>query len=106
MHSIAIIIRLQFIDFEEELPLVDQEKALLEKKFLEQLLQILDHYKQPDPVGLPNIPIPDPMFIPDMKHSFSVATMNFKNVSVHGLPVFRVEKIESNIAAMEVISET
>lgn len=62
----------------------------------------MEHYKQEDPVGLPNAPVPDPMTIPDMKHSFSVATMNFQNVSVHGLSIFRIDTIESNIAEMEV----
>ncbi|KAK6643643.1 hypothetical protein RUM43_005153 [Polyplax serrata] len=86
----------------EEDELIEDEKAILQKKIAKQLSQILEHYKQEDPVGLPNAPVPDPMTIPDMKHSFSVATMNFQNVSVHGLSIFRIDTVESNIAEMEV----
>lgn len=83
--------------------MLEKEKLLLQKRMSEQIMQILEHYKQDDPVGLPNVPVPDPMLIPDMKHSFSVATMNFKNASVHGLSSFRIQKMESNIPEMEVI---
>lgn len=79
-----------------------EDKQVLEKKVSDQILQILEHYKQDDPIGLPGAPVPDPMPIPDMKHSFSVATMNFKNVNVHGLSKFRIEHIRSNLADMEV----
>lgn len=49
-----------------------------EKKLSETIMTILEHYKQDDPLGIPGAPIPDPMPIPDMKKSFSMARLNMK----------------------------
>lgn len=73
-----------------------------EQKLSDQVRLILNHYKQEDPVGLPGAPVADPMPIPDMKHSFSYATMNFMSAHVHGLSRFRIRHIRSNLAAMQV----
>lgn len=62
----------------------------------------MKHYQQEDPVGLPGAPIPDPMPVPDMKHSFSMYTMNFKQINVYGLSKFRIEHVESELARMQV----
>lgn len=68
----------------------------------DQIRAILKHYQQDDPVGLPGAPIPDPMSVPDMKHSFSIYTMNLKQVNVYGLTKFRIEHVESELARMQV----
>lgn len=73
-----------------------------EQKLSDQVRLILNHYKEDDPVGLPGAPISDPMPIPDMKHSFTYATMHFKSAHVHGLSRFRIQHIKSNLAAMQV----
>lgn len=73
-----------------------------EKKMSEHILEIIEHYKQEDPVGVPGVPIPEPLDIPPLKQSFSVATMNFKNVKLYGLSKFRIDHIESDLAAMQV----
>ncbi|XP_014256432.1 uncharacterized protein LOC106670510 isoform X1 [Cimex lectularius] len=64
--------------------------------------QIIEHYKQPDPVGLPGIPIPDPMPIPDIKFQQSLVKINLQNVTVHGLSKFRIDQVFSNMAKMQV----
>lgn len=73
-----------------------------EQKLSDQVRLFLNHYKQEDPVGLPVAAIADPMPIPDMKHSFTVATMNFMSAHVHGLSRFRIQHLHSNLAAMQV----
>lgn len=73
-----------------------------EKKFSETVLAMLEHFKQPDPVGLPGAPIPDPMDIPEMKHSFSVGKMTFFNVKLYGLQNFRIDHINADLSAMRV----
>lgn len=73
-----------------------------EKKFSETVLAMLKHFKQPDPVGLPGAPIPDPMDIPNMKHSFSVGKMTFFNVKLYGLKNFRIDHINADLSAMKV----
>lgn len=74
----------------------------MEKKLADQIMTILEHYKQEDPVGIPGAKIPDPMPIPKMKHTFPVATMTFNNMNVNGLSKFRIVHIKSEISSMEV----
>ncbi|XP_031839386.1 uncharacterized protein LOC116429959 [Nomia melanderi] len=78
------------------------EIALGEKRLGDHIRTILAHYQQEDPVGLPGAPIPDPMSVPDMKHSFSMYTMNFKQVNVYGLSKFRIVRMDSELALMQV----
>lgn len=73
-----------------------------EKKISEYIVAILEHFKQKDPVGIPGAPIPDPMDIPPFKHSFSVGTLNCKNVKMHGLSKFRLDRVKTDVANMEV----
>lgn len=98
----ALTCCLNFSDTRIEVTLKPEEARVIEKRVSDQILQILEHYKQEDPIGLPGAPVPDPMEIPDMKQSFSVATMNFKNTNVYGLSKFRIEHIRSNLADMKV----
>lgn len=87
---------------DEDLAADKNVTALAEKKVSDQVRAILEHYKKDDPVGLPGAPVPDPMPIPDMRHSFSVATMQFRTVNVYGLSKFRIQHVKSDLAAMQV----
>ncbi|KAF4514092.1 UNVERIFIED_CONTAM: hypothetical protein B566_EDAN019011 [Ephemera danica] len=62
---------------------------------------MIEHYKQPDPVGLPGAPIPDPVDVPDMKHSFAINSLHFKKQKVHGLSKFRFQHIRADLAKLE-----
>ncbi|XP_011501437.1 PREDICTED: uncharacterized protein LOC105365056 [Ceratosolen solmsi marchali] len=73
-----------------------------EKQLGDQIRAILKHYQQADPIGLPGAPVPDPMSVPDMKHSFSMFTMNLNSIKVYGLSKFRIEHIRSELALMQV----
>lgn len=73
-----------------------------QKKLSASVLAIMEHYKQPDPVGIPGAPIPDPMDIPNMKHSFSIGRMEFKNVKLYGLKNFRIEHVVADVTEMKV----
>ncbi|KAG5899931.1 hypothetical protein JTB14_002482 [Gonioctena quinquepunctata] len=73
-----------------------------EQKFSETVLKILEHYKQADPIGLPGAPIPDPMDVPNMKHSFSVGRMTFNNAKLYGLKKFRIDHVVADITEMKV----
>ncbi|KAI4492415.1 hypothetical protein M0804_002206 [Polistes exclamans] len=79
-----------------------EQLAAGEKRLGDHIRAILKHYQQHDPVGLPGAPIPDPMPVPDMKHSFSMYTMTFKQINVYGLSKFRIEHLKSELALMQV----
>ncbi|XP_044735151.1 uncharacterized protein LOC123297519 [Chrysoperla carnea] len=80
----------------------DDAKQEYEIKLSDKIIEILEHYQQEDPIGIPGSTIPDPMSIPPLKHSFSVATMNFKNVLVHGLSKFKIIHMHTDVAKMQV----
>lgn len=65
-------------------------------------MEILEHYKQEDPVGIPGAPVPDPLDIPPLKQSFSVGNMDFKNVKLYGLSKFRIHHVKADLASMQV----
>ncbi|KAK9497336.1 hypothetical protein O3M35_004674 [Rhynocoris fuscipes] len=67
-----------------------------------QVREIMEHYKQVEPIGLPGAPIPDPLPIPDMKHSRPIATLLLKNSTMNGLSKFKIEQLYSNLASMQV----
>ena len=77
----------------------DEHNAkVAENRLTTQVLAIVDHFKQEDPVGIPGAPVPDPMVVPEIKHSFSVGNMKMRNVSIFGLSKFRIKysKIDLN----------
>ncbi|XP_037957650.1 uncharacterized protein LOC119687420 [Teleopsis dalmanni] len=73
-----------------------------ENRLAAQLLAVIEHYKQEDPVGFPGAPIPDPMDVPDMKKSLGMATLNMIKVKAHGLSKFRIQNINADLNAMRV----
>ncbi|XP_061721251.1 uncharacterized protein LOC133528057 [Cydia pomonella] len=88
---------------------VGQEKSLEaglehgEKKLSEVILATMEHYQQPEPVGLPGADVPDPYPVPDMTHSISFGTtLHFKNTLVYGISKFRILHINAEIGDMEV----
>lgn len=82
---------------------VDEHNVqVTENRLAAQLYAVLDHYKQPDPVGLPNVPIPDPMTVPDMTKNIGMATLKMKNVQAHGLSQFRIKYLNANLREMKV----
>lgn len=63
-----------------------------------QVLAIVEHFKQDDPVGIPGAPVPEPMIIPYIAKSLSLANLKMTNISVYGLSKFRIKysKIDLN----------
>ena len=47
-------------------------------------------------------PVPDPMPIPEIKKSLSLATLHMKNIQAHGMSKFRIKYINSNLNDMKV----
>lgn len=71
-------------------------------KLSDQVRLILEHYKNPDPVGLPGVLIPDPMHIPDKTQDITFGiTLKLLNTHVHGLSKFQIESINTNIGELK-----
>lgn len=67
-----------------------------------QVYQVIEHFKQVDPVGLPMLPLPDPMPVPNIKQGFSMGTMQMTNVSLYGTSQFRIKHVRTEIKEMKV----
>ncbi|XP_044765416.1 uncharacterized protein LOC123321744 [Coccinella septempunctata] len=78
------------------------EDTFRKKNISDEILLILDHYKQNDPVGLPGAPIPDPFSVPPFSHRFQIGRMHFENVKIYGLKKFRIKFMKANMAKMTV----
>ena len=68
----------------------------------QRIRQILEHYKQDDPLGLPGLPIPDPMEIPDFKGNFPVAEIKFSEAMLHNLAKFRIDYVRTDLRDLKV----
>lgn len=79
----------------------DAAEAAKVQKLMDQVRSVLEHFKQSDPTGFPGAEVPDPMDVPPMNTSFAIATMNFENVTVHGLSRFRFHEASVNFTAMK-----
>ncbi|XP_055551259.1 uncharacterized protein LOC129733760 [Wyeomyia smithii] len=64
------------------------------------LFQLIEFYKQPDPIGLPIGSTLDPMPIPPFKHSIALANMHMQDVQTHGLSKLRVRLFGVNLNEM------
>lgn len=80
----------------------ESQLAKGEEKMSQYILQVLEHFKKPNPVGIPGANVPDPYFVPDMKQSISFGTLYFKNTAVYGISKFRILYVNAEIGAMEV----
>uniref|UniRef100_A0A336KI47 CSON005147 protein n=1 Tax=Culicoides sonorensis TaxID=179676 RepID=A0A336KI47_CULSO len=80
----------------------DDTAKMAEKRLSSQIFAMIEHYKQTDPIGLPGVPIPDPMALPDIKQSFSLSTLNMQKVMSHGLSKFRIKHIKTDLKELQV----
>ncbi|XP_026726408.1 uncharacterized protein LOC113492892 [Trichoplusia ni] len=83
-------------DISEEVKLAEGEKKLSEN-----ILVILDHFKQPDPVGVPGADIPDPFAVPDIKKTLSLGTLVMTKTVVYGMSKLRIQHVDAEVGAMQ-----
>ncbi|KPJ17763.1 hypothetical protein RR48_06569 [Papilio machaon] len=99
---LSVLLILAFGQDDIEVTTTDSKLVEGEKKMSDQILIILEHFKQPNPVGIPGAEVPDPYPVPDMKQSLSLGTLYFKNTAVYGISKFRILYVNAEIGAMEV----
>nr|XP_022901278.1 uncharacterized protein LOC111414229 [Onthophagus taurus] len=70
-------------------------------KISQYVRNIVEHYKQKDPVGLPIQEIPDPLTVDEMVTSLpSVEKLLLKQIKIHGLSKFKVDKVIIDVSKM------
>lgn len=68
-----------------------------ENKMATQIVALLEHYKQKDPLGIPGAKIPDPFPVEPIKKSVGVGTLSLKNSQAYGLSKFRIKNIQFDV---------
>ncbi|CAG0918221.1 unnamed protein product [Notodromas monacha] len=68
----------------------------------QEVQEILEHFKQADPVGIPGIPVPDPMSIKDFQDKFGIVRIKFKDAVVHNLSKFKIDYVSLDLHSMEI----
>ncbi|CRL00047.1 CLUMA_CG013335, isoform A [Clunio marinus] len=69
----------------------------VEDHFVDQIYQIIEFYKQEDPVGLPLIPLKDPMNVDDIEQSISMTKLRMTKTKLSGITKFRITYIETQV---------
>jgi hypothetical protein len=74
--------------------LINSGNVAAEDPMGKQLFAIIDHFKDPDPIGLP-LPIPDPIETdqPVEQNIKNVGKMIMRDVKVYGVSKFRIQNI-------------
>ncbi|XP_039479150.1 uncharacterized protein LOC120443853 isoform X2 [Drosophila santomea] len=70
-------------------------------KIAAQVEAMLVHFQQEDPQGLPGVPVPDPLEVPNVKKSMGMANLDMKQVKAHGLSKFRIDKMNLDLKEMK-----
>ncbi|XP_059609052.1 uncharacterized protein LOC132256574 [Phlebotomus argentipes] len=87
-----------------ETPVTDHNAKVAESRLSAQIFAIVEHYKQPDPIGLPGAPVPDPMKIPPIKKTLTMTTLQMDNVLAYGLSKFRIKFVKMDLKEMKVFA--
>lgn len=69
----------------------------MESALTAQIFALLEHYKHPDPVGLPGAPVPDPFPVDDVKRSIGMGTLTMKNTKAYGFSKFRIKSVKLDL---------
>lgn len=71
-------------------------------KLSDQIRLVLQQYKKTKTVKILDVPIPDPMSVPEITTRLSsLGTINFKNMKVYGLSNFTVKHINTDLEKMQ-----
>lgn len=74
-----------------------QNRKVAESQLSAQIIALLEHYKQNDPLGIPGASIPDPFPVPYTKQSFGKATLTMKDSLAYGLSKFRIKTMSLDV---------
>lgn len=74
-----------------------QNKEIAESQLSAQIIALLEHYKQKDPLGIPGAPVPDPFPVPYTKQSIGMGTLIMKDTLAYGLSKFRLKSMSIDV---------
>lgn len=78
-------------------------QILAENQISAQIIALLEHYKQNDPIGMPGNLVPDPFPMPDSEQSLPMAsTLTTTDSKAYGLSKFRIRNIAFDLYHMMV----
>lgn len=70
-----------------------QGESTADDPMAKQIFAIIEHFKDPDPIGLP-VPIPDPIEVNQtVEQSLSVGKMIMRDIKAYGVSKFRIQNV-------------
>lgn len=72
-------------------------RNVAEDQLSTQIIALLEHYKQDDPLGIPGAPVPDPFPVPYTQQSVAVGTLTMKDTLAFGISKFRIKSMTIDI---------
>lgn len=76
-------------------------EKVAENRLSTQVLAIVEHFKQPDPVGIPGAPVPEPMIVPFIEQNLPIGKMKMTQVAIYGLSKFRIKLSEIDLNSLK-----
>lgn len=79
-------------------------KNVAESRLAIQIISLLEHYKQKDPLGIPNTvsTVPDPFPVPPIKKSIGMGTLTMKDTMAYGFSKFRIKSVAVDVNQLTV----
>ncbi|KAG5680013.1 hypothetical protein PVAND_009546 [Polypedilum vanderplanki] len=71
----------------------NEQNTEIDDKMTQKVYQIIDHFKNDDPVGIPSLEIPDPISVPDVQQNINVGKLFMSKVKAYGVSQFRIQNV-------------
>ncbi|CAH1716546.1 unnamed protein product [Chironomus riparius] len=78
---------------EQNLELPEITNTIESDPMTKKVYDIIEHFKDDNPVGLPALEIPDPVSIPDVQQTLNIGKLSMTKVKAHGISKFRVQNV-------------
>lgn len=90
-----------FSSFSDQITKDQHNRNVAESQLSTQIIALLEHYKQKDPLGMPGNLVADPFPVPDSEQSLPMgSTLTTTNALAHGLSKFRIKNIALDVYQM------
>lgn len=103
MVSIRCDCDIENCDVNDQTTKIQHNRNVAESQISTQIIALLEHYKQKDPLGIPGNFIADPFPVPDSEQSLPMgSTLYTTGALAYGLSKFRIKNIALDVYQMVV----
>lgn len=72
---------------------------MAESRMAKQIIALLEHYKNSDPLGVPDsvASVPDPFPVPPIKKTLGMGTLHMREAQAYGFSKFRIKSVDFDV---------